>query len=75
VTLGCHQLFCQLSPIGAGDVSSSVVYAMQVTRALSMRAYDAWSARHLRVRPEPSHPDPRRSVGDSNYNPQYGGLS
>src|SRR5205809_724176 len=49
----------------AGDLSGSVVYAMQVTRALSMRAYDAWSARHPRKRPDPSHPDPRRVVGDS----------
>src|SRR5262245_60925741 len=51
----------------AGDLSGSVVYAMQVTRAFSMRDYDAWSAQHLRKRPDPSHPDPRRAVGDSIY--------
>jgi hypothetical protein len=51
----------------AGDLSGAVVYAMQVTRALSMRAYDAWSARHPRKRPDQSNPDPRRAVGDSIY--------
>lgn len=50
-----------------GDLSGSVVYAMQVTRTLSMPAYDVWSAKHLRKRPDPSHPDPRRAVGDSIY--------
>ena len=49
------------------DLSGSVVYAMQVTRILSMRGYDAWSARHPRKRPDPSHADPRRAVGDSVY--------
>jgi len=51
----------------AGDLSGSVVYAMQVTRTLSMRDYDAWSARHPRKRPDPCHTDPRRVVGDSIY--------
>ena len=51
----------------AGDLSGSVMYAMQVNRALSMRAYDEWSAWHLRKRPDRSHADPRRAVGDSIY--------
>jgi hypothetical protein len=50
-----------------GDLSGSLVYAMQVARALDMRDYDAWSARHPRKRPDPSHPDRRRAVGDSIY--------
>ncbi len=51
----------------AGDLSGAVVYAMQVTRALSMRAYDAWSVRRPRKRPDPAHTDLRRQVGDSIY--------
>ena len=51
----------------AGDLSGSVIYAVRVSRTLSMRAYDAWSAGHRGKRPEPGHPDPRRRVGDSIY--------
>ncbi len=51
----------------AGDLSGAVVYAMQVTRTLSRAGYDAWSARHPRKRPDPSHPDPRQAFGDSIY--------
>lgn len=51
----------------AGDLSGAVVYAMQVGRSLSMRAYDAWSAQRPRKRPDPAHLDPRRRVGDSIY--------
>lgn len=50
-----------------GNLSDSVVYAMQITRTLSMKDYDAWSARHPRKRPDPTHPDPRRRFGDSIY--------
>lgn len=53
------------SPVG--DLSVSVVYAMRVTRVLSMRGYDEWSARHPHKRPIQGHADPRRAVGDSIY--------
>ena len=53
------------SPVG--DLSGSVIYAMQVTRVLSMSGYDKWSARHSLKRPDPSHSDPRRAYGDAIY--------
>ena len=54
------------SPIG--DCSGRVVYAMQVTRKVTMHEYDALSHRHLRQkRPDWLSRDHRRRLGDSIY--------
>jgi Nucleotide modification associated domain 2 len=54
------------SPIG--DVSNRVVYAMKVTKVLSMRQYDEFCGRWLRTKiPDWTNSDFRRKMGDSIY--------
>jgi len=54
------------SPIG--DISSSVVYGMKVTKGLSMRDYDRFCREELTQKiPDLRHPDFRRRVGDCIY--------
>ncbi len=54
------------SPIG--DVSGMVVYAMKVTRKMTMKEYDDYTRHHLsRKIPDWHHHDKQRRVGDSIY--------
>lgn len=54
------------SPIG--DVSGCVVYAMKVTRKMSMKEYDAFTAHNLRQKiPDWQNRDSRKRLGDSIY--------
>lgn len=54
------------SPVG--DISGHVVYAMRVTRVLSLRDYDAFCRRRLRGKiPKWDSADFRRRVGDCIY--------
>lgn len=54
------------SPIG--DVSGCVVYAMKITRKMTMREYDAFTASRLTQKlPDWKNLDIRRRLGDSIY--------
>ena len=54
------------SPIG--DISCSIVYAMKVTKRLSMKEYDTFCREKLPEKiPDPKNPDFRRRVGDCIY--------
>jgi hypothetical protein len=54
------------SPIG--DISGKVVYAMRVTRKMTMEEYDQFTRSELpRKIPQMDHADPRRWYGDSIY--------
>jgi hypothetical protein len=58
-----------------GDISHKVVYAMEVTRAMTMREYDAWCRRSLhRKIPDWRSPDFRRKMGDCIYDFTHKGL-
>jgi hypothetical protein len=54
------------SPIG--DITGKVVYAMRVTKVMTMQEYDNWTAENLTGKiPDSNSPDVRRKLGDSIY--------
>jgi Nucleotide modification associated domain 2 len=54
------------SPIG--NIADAIVYAMRVSRVLSMKEYDAWTKEGLKNKiPNLKHQDWRRHLGDSIY--------
>jgi hypothetical protein len=61
------------SPVG--DISHKVVYAMEVTRVMTMKEYDAWCRRSLRCKiPHWQSTDFRRKMGDCIYDFTHRGL-
>ncbi len=58
------------SPLG--DISLQMVYAMEVTKVLSMRHYDAFCRKSLRAKvPDWTNSDFRRKMGDCIYDFDY----
>ena len=54
------------SPIG--DITGKVVYAMRVSKVMTMQEYDTWAAANIPEKiPDTNNPDVRRKLGDSIY--------
>jgi hypothetical protein len=54
------------SPIG--DISNKMVYAMRVSKVMTMQEYDTWTAATLPEKiSDTNNPDVRRKLGDSIY--------
>jgi hypothetical protein len=54
------------SPIG--DISGKVVYAMRVSKVMTMQEYDTWAAANLPEKiPDANNSDVQRKLGDSIY--------
>ncbi|MCK6533077.1 MAG: hypothetical protein L6Q84_08905 [Polyangiaceae bacterium] len=66
--LGTGSMHARLGNGDTQDMSGRVVYAMRVTRKLTMKEYDAFTRSELKQKiPAWGSRDPRRRVGDSIY--------